>query len=150
MMEKPFQIFMLLVCVLVFFVLTGCTTEYIFEFQDAKSSEPISNMPVEVTACPQLHSFFDLRHYTASGEAVTREGYTDDAGKSTLSFSDDIMGIASVCLDGKWFARRPSSAWQPMLTRKESEMTQQEYKVWLDDLKAQARYKRPLIRVRKK
>ena len=122
MSDRSFQVRLLPFCILASCALVGCTTEHVFEFKDTKSDLPIRNAPVEATSCHRIYSYLDLRHYLAadSGKSITRQGRTDEGGKVALSLPSDLS-IKYVCLDGKWFAREPSSAWQPMLTQQEYE-----------------------------
>ncbi len=125
-------------------ILAGCTTKYVFEFKHGKSNNPVINAPVKATSCHRMYSYLDLRHYLAadSHKSVIAEGRTDSQGKVSLALPGDL-GIRYVCLNNEWFARAPSSEWQPMLRRREYETKATEPDIQVEQI-------RPLIRMRKK
>ena len=144
MIEKAFQTLLLPACVLAWFALVGCTTEYVFEFKDSRSDVPIRNATVEASSCHRIYSFLDLRHYLAadSGKAVTEKGRTDEEGKVALSLPSDL-GLKYVSLENEWFVREPAPDWQPMLTRGE-------YEARATEANLQAQPDRPLIKIEKR
>ncbi len=99
----------------------GCATQYVFEFKHPASGGPVEDTPVVLSSTHRIYSFLDPRHYLVeTGRPVVVEGKTDKAGKVILDLPSDL-GISYVQLDGKWFARNPSSTWQPMVTQQEYE-----------------------------
>ena len=143
MIDRTSRILLLPSCLWACCFLAGCTTEYVFQFKESGSDDPLTNASIKVSSCHRIYSFLDPRHYLAeTGRPVTAEGQTDSHGKVTLGLPSDL-GIRYICLDNEWFAREPLSDWRPMLTRGE-------YEAKSTEVDLQAKPDRPLIRIDKR
>jgi hypothetical protein len=127
-------------CVAAPCIIGGCTTQYLFEFKHGESGAPIADAPVSLSSLPRIYSFLDARHYTGeTGKPVVVHERTDEGGKVALGLPSDLR-IWYICLNSEWFAREPSSAWQPMLAK-------HEYEAKVAEADLQTDQQRPLVRM---
>ncbi len=96
-------------------IVTGCNVQYLVEFKDHRTGQPIVGVSAKAISCEPMYSFLDIRHYiSACRQDVTVLGRTDQQGQWLVELPEDRVGILSVHLNEQWVLWKPTEEWHRM------------------------------------
>ena len=103
-------------------IVTGCNVQYLVEFKDYRTGQPLAGVSSKAISYEPLYSFLDIRHYiSACCQDVTVRGRTDQQGRWFVELPEDRMGILTVYLNEQWVLWKPTDEWQRMGVQSECE-----------------------------